>query len=245
MEKNIKNIATKIFRAIVKPAYAPELPIKTQIQRADQRNDTKEQLDYYAAREARGMANAKTPSNFIPKTVSYSGLDKLGHTTPYVQPKKNPAPKIATVIAAPITKTAPTPTPDNDFEKTLKTFVFPHTRARNIPDALAAGQTGGESTYGRSEAAKTKNNYHGIMQWDAAGNRTLRSFASASDSSKMYAETINNLVKNKGYDIKKLNSDQILDVLQEGKTRYEGDNPDPKHYVNFIKSLDIYKKHNK
>lgn len=142
----------------------------------------------------------------------------------------------------------PTPNPkytvDPAFEETLNTYVFPHTRKEKIPDAVAAGQTGVESGYGRSQAAINQRNLHGIMQWDAQGKRSLRTFSSASDSAKMYAQTVTKLLKEKGYDIRKMNASQILDALQDPKgRRYEGDKPDPYEYARFVKSLSAYKRY--
>jgi hypothetical protein len=89
-------------------------------------------LANYYARENRGVQNAKIPSSFTPKTVDYSGLDKLGHTVPFVQPKQSTPsmPKIGTVIATPTPKKAtiiPTPkimqTPKTDIEKIIAQAV--------------------------------------------------------------------------------------------------------------------------
>jgi membrane-bound lytic murein transglycosylase B len=89
---------------------------------------TEEQaLANYSAKEQRGVQGAKIPTSFTPKSVDYSGLDKLGHTTPFVkprvsQPSVTPAmPKIATVIATPTPKKttimpSPTPPPDRGAE---------------------------------------------------------------------------------------------------------------------------------
>lgn len=172
-----------------------------------------------------------------------------------VAPTITKAPPMPTVTRAPqlpaqVPRPTAIPTPNPryavapDFESTLNTYVFPHTRAEGLPDAVSAGQTGVESAYGQSDAAKTKNNYHGIMQWDDKGNRSLRSFPSASDSAKMYAQTVKKILKQKGYDVTKMNADQILDALQTGTPRYEGDNPDPKHYSRYIKNLSVYKRYN-
>lgn len=140
----------------------------------------------------------------------------------------------------------PTPTPSpTSFDSLLEHFVFPWTRGKHIPDSVAAGQTGIESAYGKSPAAVNQNNLHGIMQWDEQGNRSLRSFDSASDSAKMYANTINNILSKKGYDITKMTPEGILTALQTGTPRYEGDNSNPQEYVDKVKGLSTYRKYSK
>lgn len=133
-----------------------------------------------------------------------------------------------------------------NFDQLLEHFVFPNTRPRHIPDALAAGQTALESGYGESPLAVNNNNLHGTMQWDAAGNRSPRTFKSASDSASLYADTVNRILAAKGYDISKMSSDEILSALQEGNApRYEGDNKNPQAYVKTVKGLGAYQKYNR
>ena len=130
-----------------------------------------------------------------------------------------------------------------NFDQILATSVFPNTRPSHIPDAVAAAQTALESAYGDSPLAKNNNNYHGIMKWDSAGNRSPQSFDSASKSAMIYANTVKSILESKGYDVSKMTADEVLNALQEGNTRrYEGDNPDPKAYVRKVENLGIFKK---
>lgn len=117
----------------------------------------------------------------------------------------------------------------------LETEILPRTRKHGIPDALAASQWALESN---RQVHRPGHNYWGIMQWDAQGKRSLRTFATLDDAITMYANTIKNILKRKGftYDPKE-DPHSILKKLQYGNYRYEGDNDDPMIYVNHISSL--------
>lgn len=125
-----------------------------------------------------------------------------------------------------------------DFDKVLNDYIFPVTREAGIPDALAASQTAIES----GRRINPNNNLHGIMQWDAQGKRSLRSFTNPSESAEHYVHTIK---KNfpEAYSLRD-NPKAMLKALQTGgKYRYEGDKSDPMEYVGMVENTPEWRKY--
>lgn len=159
---------------------------------------------------------------------------------PTVAPTATPTPApTATPTAMPTPEGwVPIPTPsmvphvNQSFVDTLNNVILPVTRAAGIPDPVAAAQTAMESGHGKTAV---NNNYHGIMQWDAQGKRSLRSFNSPEESAKAYVQTLQHIVP----DLTKYKNDPtgLLRALQSGKTRYEGDNADPMAYVQNVTNV--------
>ncbi len=196
-------------------------------------------LQGYYNREALGELNAKTPSNFQPKTVIYP--ESLANA-----PKKRvvtsptPTQKIVTQKPKTVTKQVlPVQTvqkqgynPQWDF---LEQNIFPLTDKAGLPRALVASQWASES--GRNTNSPI-NNYFGL----GPNIRYPNLERNVSD----YILTISNILKRKGSDLSKAkDAKTILKIIQSGKTgRYEAHNPDPMTYVQDLMNTPEFRYYN-
>jgi len=136
-----------------------------------------------------------------------------------------------------------TPNPNEpinpDFEKILNEVIFPITRQAGIPDSVAAAQAAVEGGRAQSDAAQRLNNYYGIMDWPN-GQRQLKAFNSPQESVQAYVNTVKKLVPNVG----QLPDDlSVLEALQSGPQRYEGDQEDPMAYVRTVTNTPEFRRY--
>lgn len=114
------------------------------------------------------------------------------------------------------------------FTNILNNQILPVTRQYGIPDAVVAAQAAQESGYGTSPAATQQNNYFGLMHFDPqSGQRSIHSFQSPQEAAKFYAQTVSSLAG----DMTGKSPLEVMQALQGGKSRYEGDNQNPMQYV--------------
>ncbi len=105
----------------------------------------------------------------------------------------------------------------------LQQNVFPITKQYGIPNALAASQWAVES--GRKTQSPINNVYGIGPNWN---------FPNLQANISAYAQTVNNILKKKGFNMANMSPSQIIMALQEGNTRYEGHNANPFTYVNTV-----------
>jgi hypothetical protein len=119
----------------------------------------------------------------------------------------------------------------NEQRTFLENTVFPITRGRNIPDALAASQWAEE---GGRRIASPINNLFGLGP--GIKYPTMEAGINA------YADTLHKILNKKGYTVEDLgDAYQILMKLQEATPRYEGDNDDPYSYTHNIMNTPEWK----
>jgi len=208
---------------------------------------TKQVLDYERAVRARNnLVDGKVhnqPHNATPKDYVYSGLDngKSDFSKKVAQIPR------ATVIPTRLPTQRPTRTPTitpiptkapiktGGYEQFLEQSIFPQTRQAGLPDALVAGQW---ATEGGRATGNPQNNVWGLMR----GGKLIQ-YPNLNSSTRDYILTVQNILKKKGYDPKKMSAKEILQALQEGnKLRYEAHNPNPQDYVNLVSNTPEYRK---
>ncbi len=198
--------------------------------------------DYQKVVNAKNMLLAGSIKNDPRNNNSiYRGLVATPTPTPTLIKNTNITPtpiQTNRLVPTVIPTNTPTPTPvatsfpnQNYVEQT----IFPLTRAQNLPDALVAGQWAAEGRF----VNPPNNNLFNLMY-----NGQLHSYQSLANHIADYALTIKNILQSKGYDMGKMTSDQILKALQEGKTRFEGHNPNPTSYINLVTSTPEYQQYN-
>lgn len=144
-----------------------------------------------------------------------------------------------------------TPTPTPTIEALMKVIasnkkptgdyiedeVLPRTRRYGIPDALAAGQWAGEGRFINPE----NNNLYNLMY-----DGKLHKYQNLDTNIADYALTVKNILKRQGKDLKDVqDAMDVLKLLQSGKTRFEGHNPDPNTYIDLVSSTPEFKKYYK
>lgn len=106
----------------------------------------------------------------------------------------------------------------------LEHNVFPITDGLGVPRALAASQWAVE---GGRQITSPINNFYGIGPgWQ---------FNNTQENVHTYANTVLNILKQKGYNPAQMNPTQMIQALQAGtKPRYEGHNANPQTYVDTV-----------
>lgn len=249
MANFIQQLAQKLFPKTTSPI--PNYTPKDQVNKISPKALPQMQADnYYMDR------NNQVNSLYPPKTTpspkpAYVSVANASANTMKPAPTKSIAQKIIpTLKDTNVPKTTkPTATltvatqPSNAIaapianQDYLEKEVLPRTRKYGIPDALAAGQWAAEGRF-----VNPKNNNWFNLMYDGK----VHPYQSLDNHVADYALTLKNLLKNQGIDItSKKDAMEILKLLQSGKTRFEGHQPDPQHYVNLVSSTPEFKKYYK
>lgn len=187
----------------------------------------KETEDYFKVIEARRALELGQIKN-DPRNNDYTYKGVLGAQSPSPTPSPTMAPT-STSTPTPTQGIIPTSYPNQQY---VEQTILPLTRKEGLPDELVAGQWAGEGRFVNPE----NNNLFNLMY----GGK-LHKYQNIPNNIADYALTIKNIVKGKGKDINKMDALEILKTLQEGNTRFEGHNKDPKQYVDLITSTPEYK----
>ena len=164
--------------------------------------------------ESKGSPQEAEALNVIKRQATPTQIPTMTPTPTPVPPSRipTPPPKVQEAL-------------NPEYQQFLEQSVFPTTKEYDIPNAVSASQWAME---GGRVMENAQNNLFGLMQ----GGKLIQ-YPSVEANVRDYALTVQNILKDKGYNTKEVqDAFKVLMALQEGdKPRYEAHNPDPYTYV--------------